>query len=599
MGIPLRIRDRIIGLLNLNKREEAFYSPEDAALVMSFANQAAVSIENARLFRKTEEHNRQLTTLYNISEYMHKNPLSTQAFMEIAGEIGLSTAFSFVAIGLYDTSQKILNYQGVFGFMPLAETAWSVPVKETASASVIKTGQLFFEKHLGIVEHIYSNDIICRLKIGTLLCFPLKANNKIIGTITLADEKSVHPGNDMLHWGERLADYLAALIERQQIEEAMLRTQKLESLGVMAGGIAHDFNNLLTGILSESEAALYKIPETMTARENVFRVIQAANRAADLTRQMLAYTGKGHFHKVSLNLNTLITENLNFLHSQLSTHNQPDLNLAKELPDIEADPGQLQQVVMNLILNAIEAYNDETGEIRICTSIEHMDSSVEDAFGQSFEDGDYICLRVQDWAGGIAPETLSQIFDPFFTTKFTGRGLGLAAVQGIIRGHKGFIQAVSQVGIGSIFRVYLPVGKEGISAEEVVSMPLLRGEGTVLIIDDEPVVRHAMGDVLKMFGYDVITAENGQIGLELVAAYKDDLTLILLDIMMPVMSGYDTLIALRELNPSVPVILLSGYGKEEVGRRLKDIQFIHFLQKPVKISTLITKISQIDILREV
>jgi signal transduction histidine kinase len=247
------------------------------------------------------------------------------------------------------------------------------------------------------------------------------------------------------------------ITEQKQVEEAMFRTQKLESLGIMAGGVAHDFNNLLTGILTECELALMKLPDNVSARSNIEKAMQAGERAADVTRQLLAYSGKGNFQIDLINLNDLILENMSFLTVSVSPTIELEADLDTDIKAIQADAGQIQQIVMNLILNASEAYEGKPGTVEISTSSIHLDTRYETRYGQKLSTGEYVCLKVTDHGKGIAEQILAQVFDPFFTTKFTGRGLGLAAVLGIVRAHRGDIQVSSSKGQGTVFTVYLPV----------------------------------------------------------------------------------------------------------------------------------------------
>jgi signal transduction histidine kinase len=245
--------------------------------------------------------------------------------------------------------------------------------------------------------------------------------------------------------------------EQKLVEEAMLRTQKLESMGIMAGGVAHDFNNLLTGILTECTLALMKLPENTSARGNIEKAMQAGERAADVTRQLLAYSGKGHFRTNLVNLNDLIRENMSFLNAAIDPNVEIEANLEPDIKPIQADAGQIQQIVMNLILNASESYEGNPGVVTISTNTEILNAHYETRYGQKLPPGEYICLKVSDFGRGIKEHILSQIFDPFFTTKFTGRGLGLAAVLGIVRAHRGDIQVISNQKAGTVFKVYLPV----------------------------------------------------------------------------------------------------------------------------------------------
>ncbi|MFZ0547226.1 MAG: ATP-binding protein [Candidatus Promineifilaceae bacterium] len=247
------------------------------------------------------------------------------------------------------------------------------------------------------------------------------------------------------------------ITDQKQVEEAMIRTQKLESLGIMAGGIAHDFNNLLTGILTECTLALMKLPENVPARSNIEKAMQTGERAADVTRQLLAYSGRGNFQLELINLNTLIRDNMAFLTVSVSSNVELEAVLGDNILPVRADAGQIQQIILNLILNASEAYNERPGMVEIKTDMVTIETSFESRYGQTLPAGEYVCLKVTDFGMGIAEQILPQVFDPFFTTKFTGRGLGLAAVLGIVRAHHGDIQVKSNKEEGTVFSVIFPV----------------------------------------------------------------------------------------------------------------------------------------------
>ena len=284
----------------------------------------------------------------------------------------------------------------------------------------------------------------------------------------------------------QIRDFLAEKLKEQ---ENLWRTQKLESIGVLAGGIAHDFNNLLTGILGS--ASLLQEVSDSEHRMLAELIVKAAERAANLTRQMLAYSGKGRFVVEHVNLTHLIRETLDLIKAAIDKQVSVSLFLDDPLQPVDADAGQMQQVVMNLIINASEAMEGEVGTITISAKEVEVDHNFAKSFpAQEVHPGRYIRVEVQDTGCGMSEEILSKIFDPFFTTKFTGRGLGLAAVSGILRGHKGALQVSSQPGKGTTFKVFLPVTQSNTEVSSVVlSAKKQKGWGTVLLVDDEPVVR--------------------------------------------------------------------------------------------------------------
>jgi PAS domain S-box-containing protein len=381
-----------------------------------------------------------------------------------------------------------------------------------------------------------------------------------------------------------LAVFGRDITERRRFNERFQQTQKLESLGVLAGGIAHDFNNLLTGIMGNASIALDDLPSGIPVRSNLEAVVNASERAAALTRQLLAYAGKGRFFIERLNLSDLVLEITNLLQTSIPKTVQLRLDLQSDLPCIEGDAGQVQQLIMNLVINAAEAVEDGKAEtVRIITSPEHVTQSYIDQMiaPNGASPGRYVTLEVRDEGRGMDGVTLSRIFDPFFTTKFTGRGLGLAAVMGIVRGHKGALHVDSTPGKGSSFKVLFPAS-EGPPARLERSIPekSLAGHGTILVIDDEDAVRQTAKSALESYGYNVVVAENGKEGVDLFRELGDEVAAVLLDMTMPVMSGEEALMRLKSLRHGVPVVLSSGYDEAEATRRFTGKGLAGFVQKP-------------------
>jgi CheY-like chemotaxis protein len=338
--------------------------------------------------------------------------------------------------------------------------------------------------------------------------------------------------------------------------------------------------------------ALLRLNPGEPARDNLERAVQTIERAADLTRQLLAYTGKGQSKKSPLDLNAIIRENLLLLKSTIPRQVKLITNLADALPHILADSGQIQQVVINLILNAAEAYDIQPGSVAIRTWTAMVESDEEAGSAVPLEPGQYVCLEVKDKGSGMDEETLARIYDPFFTTKFTGRGLGLAAVSGIIRHHQGDIRVESRLGHGTTFKVMLPATEEALAIEKsnLLSSPVKNG--CVMVIDDELSIRIAIADFLGYFGQRIITAEDGRAGLALFKKHVDDIDLVILDLTMPLMSGRETLIELHKIRPELPVILLSGFSEEEALEQIGDSNNVDFLQKPFRLPALVKKLNE-------
>ena len=365
----------------------------------------------------------------------------------------------------------------------------------------------------------------------------------------------------------------------------MQQTQKLESLGVLAGGIAHDFNNLLTIILGNASLALDELPSIAPARDSLRVIEKTALRAAELCRQMLAYSGQGRFVIETIHLDELIHEMTALFQSSLPRQATLNLNLADALPPLRGDPSQIRQVVMNLVINAAEALGDCGGVVTVSTGA--MQCRPDDLVGACREErlteGMYVWLEVSDTGCGMDAKTQQRIFEPFFTTKFTGRGLGLSAVLGIVRGHQGALQMVSAPGQGTTFRALFPAAPPA-GPQAVLPTPASRGAwrgvGTVLLVDDEDSVRTLGARMLERIGFQVLVASDGQEALELYPVCQREIVLVLLDLTMPYMDGEETFQRLRHLDPQVRVVMTSGYTETAMAARFSGQPRCGFLPKP-------------------
>ena len=373
------------------------------------------------------------------------------------------------------------------------------------------------------------------------------------------------------------------ITDRKRFEGRLQHAQKLESIGVLAGGIAHDFNNLLTGILGNASLLLDELPPGSPIFEMAEEIVKASESAADLTRQMLAYAGKGRFVMQLLNLSDQIAGNQAFLARMIPPSVQLDFNLSENLPSLEADATQLQQVVMNLIINAAEAYGERgKGKVVVTTAPETVlkgDSEIQPGY--------YILLSVQDYGSGMEPEVRARIFDPFFTTKFAGRGLGLSAVHGILRAHHGYLKLETAPGQGTTFRLYLPAASQDSGPQESTPAPEANSfGGLVLVIDDEATVRTFADAALTKLGFQVLLAENGQAGVEIVTREKERLAGVLLDLAMPVMDGEEALERIRQIAPGLPILVSTGFNMSSEYERLSQKGATGFLPKPFTLSQL-------------
>ncbi|MFZ1377685.1 MAG: CHASE domain-containing protein [Geothrix sp.] len=386
--------------------------------------------------------------------------------------------------------------------------------------------------------------------------------------------------------------------ERRRAESALRQAQKLESLGVLAGGIAHDFNNLLTAILGNAEVALDRIPDDPALRSALQRIEATTQRGSDLARQLLAYAGKAHFAVRPLDLNAIILEMGDLLSVSISKKVSVTTDLEPGLPPVDADSAQFQQVVMNLVINASEAIGDQPGRVIVRTrSVAYSRGELSSTFpGQVLEPGPYVRLEVEDDGCGMDAETIGRIFDPFFTTKFTGRGLGLSAMLGIVRGHRAGIRVESTPGKGTLFILLFPASESTVAQLIPEAEPLAPMSGTVLVVDDESIIRDLARSALETAGFGVLEARDGLEAVERFEQERGAIDLVLLDMTMPRMGGAEAFRRIRGLEPGVKVLLTSGYTQKESLESLADLPPDGFLQKPFRVRELVGKVR--EILRE-
>jgi len=373
---------------------------------------------------------------------------------------------------------------------------------------------------------------------------------------------------------------LKSTLDKLRADETVRRKQRLESIGLLAAGIAHDFNNLLTGIIGHAQLLeqVLHIPED---KEMAASIIGAGERAAELTRQLLAYSGKAVAQMQSLDLAGLIRESEGLIRASVPKKIHFDLRV-NPLPPITADPNQIRQVLLNLTLNAAEAIGEDcAGSVTIETGVERIEGAHFDVMPDQPVRGTFGWFEVRDTGCGMDPATVAKIFEPFFSTRFLGRGLGLAAVAGIVRAHRGLLRVKSNPGSGSSFRVYFPL-----AAEEEVAPETGESGTCVLVVDDEPIIRQIVKVALERAGRKVLSADSGEAALEIFQRSAARIGLVLLDWKMPVMDGRETLTRLRAIRPDLKVIVSSGFAQTEAEDRFRETSITGYLQKPYKMSEL-------------
>jgi PAS domain S-box-containing protein len=386
------------------------------------------------------------------------------------------------------------------------------------------------------------------------------------------------------------------ITDQRNLEQQMLHSQKLESLGVLAGGIAHDFNNLLTGILGNADLAKTEMSPLAPSRASLEGIEVAARRAADLCRQLLAYSGRGKFIIQPLSLQELVEEMGHLLSVSISKKVVLKYHFSKGLPAVEADATQIRQVIMNLIVNASEAIGERSGVISVTVGLANCDEAyLKSCFGADrLHPGDYVYLEVADTGHGMDKTTMDRIFDPFFSTKFTGRGLGLAAVLGIMRGHHGAVKVYSEEGRGTTFKLLFPASDS--SARRLEAKPQIvagyHASGKILLADDEETIRNLGRRMLQRAGFEVIVACDGREAIEKFIKEKDSISLVILDLTMPHSDGEVCYREMRQITPGVKVILSSGYNEQDIVSRFAGKGLAGFVQKPYTTDELLAKIRQ-------
>ncbi|MFC1508486.1 PAS domain S-box protein [Candidatus Omnitrophota bacterium] len=448
--------------------------------------------------------------------------------------------------------------------------------------------KVFIQLINGIIEPVeyYENTVVTRNGNERIIAWHNSAITNDNGTII-----------GILSSGVDITERKQAEEEREKLETQIQHAQKLESLGVLAGGIAHDFNNLLVVILGNAELALMGMTPESPTRKSLEEIKNASVRASELTKQMLAYSGKGKFVVETIDINRLIDEMGHMLDVSISKKAVLKYTFDNNLPAISADATQIRQIVMNLIVNASEAIGDKSGIITINTGLidTKRDYLSELMTKEELPEGYYVFIEVSDTGCGMDDEAKEKLFDPFYTTKFTGRGLGLSAVHGIVRGHHGAIKVYSESGKGSTFKVFLPCPELSLKEKgktKETEQQELTAKGTILVVDDEESVRAYACRVLEMLGFVVLSAKDGREGVELFSKYKDDITVVLLDMTMPHMDGKEAFSEMKRIKPDVSVILSSGYNEQEATSYFAGKGLAGFIQKPYQLDKLIAILSK-------
>ncbi|NTU81475.1 MAG: response regulator [Chloroflexales bacterium] len=556
-----------LGVIAVESTGAPLLTDDDLSIISLLADQISVAVVNARLFARVEDAAKRFSSL-----------VESAASVIICLDLELKVSeFNREAERVFGLSRaEALSQDYLDRFV--------APADQTAVATVV----------LAAIAGSPARPF------ETLLIAADGTERAFFWTITCHRNPAGSP-SELLVIGQDITERRAAEQARLAMERKMLESQRLESLGVLAGGIAHDFNNLLAAILGNASLLLFDLPPGSEAYQSARQIELVTARAADLVRQMLAYAGRGRFVMQPLDLNALVAEMIVLLRVSVSKGATLIQHLSPRLPLIEGDPAQIRQVVMNLIINASEALGPQSGTITIATALHHVDMDTLAAahVGADLPQGLYVGVTIADTGIGMDAATRARIFDPFFTTKFAGRGLGLAAVLGIVRSHHGALLLESERGYGSTFTALFPIPRQAPTSDAVASAdnasPAPRAGSErplVLVIDDEDEVRRTTARILERGGYTAISATDGESALTICRSLHQPISAVILDLTMPYISGEQVFRDLRRERPELPVLLMSGYSAEEMSARFPGEMPSAFLQKPFSAATLLALVGK-------
>lgn len=574
ISIPLIYKKEPLGLLFVDTRGAGRgYTTGDVNLLMGIASQISTGIVNARSYSRLQESEQRYRLLAeNVTDVIWVLDMETLKIEYISPSVKTATGF---------TPDEM---------MPLSIDQYLTP--ESSRRAVIGLGRAAKRAATGKIDinaHSTTMELETYHKNGTIT--PIEVTARFLV------DKNARP-NAVLGISRDLSLRKKAEKQRKAFENKRQQAKKLESLGTMAGSIAHNFNNLLTVVLGNLELAREDLSEGSTAAGNIQRAANASQRAADLSGMMLTYVGQLKKESVPVNLSRVVQTVLQKMDESKVAGVALDLDLAEPMPLVVADAGQTRQVVAGLITNAIEALEKEKGRVRISTGSMHCDRDYLSTMylKEEMPEGMYAYVEVADTGCGMGRETLSRVFDPFFSTKFTGRGLGMAAVMGIIRSHSGAVKVSSIEGKGSVFTALFPI--QGVSPgpaepDHPDGKTVAKG-GTVLLVDDETMVMDIGSQFLQRLGYNVKTASSGREALAIFGQAPDRIDCLLLDFTMPGMDGLETMKQIRKIRPDARIIITSGYSRQQI----KD-RFTHFappddfIHKPFEMKALEEKLCRV------
>jgi PAS domain S-box-containing protein len=618
MSIPLIARERALGAITLlATASRPRYDKEHLALAQEIARRAALALDNARLFRAAERSLAEFTTVQRVAQAINSAMNLGAIFKTVVTQI--AEAFGYRLVSIYLREGDGLRLQAYMGY---DDVMWFIHLDQGISGRVARTGLPVFVRAIEddldfiVVYPGTRQAIIVPLKhsdgqvVGTLAVesdgTPNLTDDDFVLLNLLADQISVAIVNARLYAEiqEELAERKRLEEERLALERQLLEAQKMESLGVLAGGIAHDFNNLLQVTLGNAGLARTDVTDQARVLKSLSRIELAAQRAAELTQQLLAYAGKGRYLVQQVDLDAVLAATLQQMRGSIGDSIALHYIPAAVVRPILADEAQLRQIARNLIANAAEAIGDGPGTVTVTTGVQRLERAdlLATLFSPDLPPDDYVYVEVADDGPGIDQATQARIFEPFFSTKFTGRGLGLPAVLGSVRSHQGALRLWSTAREGTRIRVWLPALREESLAP--AAMPAVIGGATpaqhrrpanptLLIIDDEEGVRSVTARLLERAGYVVLKAANGRAGIAIFRSHAAEIACVLLDLTMPRFSGEQTLRELQLIEPDVPILLMSGYSEADATSRFAGRRLAGFLHKPFTPAELCARVERL------
>ena len=591
-GFPILVGSEIAAVLEFFTAHSSPPNPRLLEVLGHVGTQLGRAVERERAARALHESQQRYESIFQLAPV----GIWEEDLSEVLAALG-----ALKAQGVKDLRRHFAENPGF-----LRQAAGMVKVLDVNQAALRMAGIPDKQRVLGTLDRLFDRESLDLLREELIAIFEgetffeAESSNRTLQGVRLDTQVSLAIPSEQSAFRNLLVctvdvtERKRAQEERAVLEARMRETQRLESLGVLAGGLAHDFNNLLAVILGNSRLVLEGLPPESPLAGKLREIRSAAEHAADLTEQMLIAAGKRSQVRASVDLAELVFGLLDLCRSSLPSNATLRTELARDLPPVEADAVQLRQVVLNLVSNAGEALAGEAGSVTLRVGRARVEAGdLTDAIGApELGAGEYACLEVSDTGMGIAAENQAHLFEPFFTTKFTGRGLGLAAVLGIVRSHRGAIQLESQSGAGASFRVLLPLQAEGTRSEPVPSERAAaeNGTGHVLVIDDDDAILRLMQVFLEDAGFEVTTVLGGRAGTEAVRRTPERFDGVVLDLVMPDFSGARVFEEIRQIRPDLPVILVSGYAEEAARSLLGDGSSASFLHKPFEPEELVKRL---------